>query len=75
MFKSTLRRLDLRRINVFTRDDGNKIIVPKRRDMSLFTSQPTGVKTFTSSANARNRAAARARNKRARKARRINRVH
>lgn len=68
-----VRMPKLRKINIFRNDDGDKIIVSKRRDMSHGTPAP-GVKSFTKKANARSKAAARARNKRAKVSRRRNRT-
>lgn len=65
--------LSLRRINVFRRDDGKKIIESKRRDMSR-GAPAVGVKSFTKKANARSKDAARARNRAARKSRKVNRT-
>lgn len=65
----------LNRINIFSREkDGEKVIVSKRRDMSRFDKQPAGVKSFTKKANARSKAANRARNKTARASRKRNRA-
>lgn len=59
---------------VWTRKDGKSIIIPTRRDMSRGTPAP-GVQGFTRHANARAKAANRARNKQARASRKRNRVH